>query len=139
MKKILPIIFILLAFSSCSDDDDNHNPVIGNWKLVRAQTLQFGTASNPIPHESITDYSEKNIIYTFDAGSNLTISEDGKKEQYKYEYKFDYLSGSPSANETKTQLVIIDGSKWTYRVSNQGEMILGKSYVDGSDLYFVRQ
>ena len=41
--------------------------------------------------------------------------------------------------ERKESLVIIDDSKWTYFISDQGEMVLGKSYVDGSDLYFVRQ
>ncbi|TDP02097.1 hypothetical protein [Flavobacterium sp. 245] len=139
MKKLIPIIFILLAFTSCSDDDDNRNSVIGNWKLVRAETWQFGTADRPIPWVAISDYSDKNIIYTFDARNNLTINENGKKEQHKYEYKVGHLSDDPSPGVPKTSLVIIDNSKWTHMISDKGEMILGQSYVDGSDLYFVRQ
>ncbi|WP_431242402.1 hypothetical protein ACQ9BO_21500 [Flavobacterium sp. P21] len=138
MKKILPIIFILLAFTSCSDDDDNGNPMIGSWKLVKTRNYVFATADDP-NKETITDYSDKNIVYTFDGMSNLTISMDGQKEEHQYEYKLDYLSGGPSVGESKIQLVIIDGSKWTYSASSQGEMILGKSYVDGSDLFFVKQ
>ncbi|KAF2509547.1 hypothetical protein EYY60_14320 [Flavobacterium zhairuonense] len=138
MKKILPIIFILLAFTSCSNDDDKANPVIGSWKLVKTRNHVFATAEDP-NKETITDYLDKNIVYTFDGMSNLTININGQKEQHQYEYKLDYLSGGPTVGESKIQLVIIDGSKWTYSVSPQGEMILGKSYVDGSDLFFVKQ
>ncbi|WP_152561009.1 hypothetical protein [Flavobacterium sp. ASV13] len=138
MKKIIPIIFILLAFTSCSDDDDNTNPLIGSWKLVKTRNFVYGAADYP-NKETFTDYSDKNIVYTFDGRSNLTISIDGEKEEHEYEYKLDYLSGGPSSGEPKTQLVLIDNSKWTYGISDKGEMILGKSYVDGSDLYFVRQ
>ncbi|WPO78771.1 hypothetical protein [Flavobacterium sp. KACC 22761] len=138
MKKILTLLLILLAFTSCSNDDDETNPVIGSWKLVKTRNYAFATPDEP-NKENITDYSNKNIVYTFDSTSNLIISMDGKTEQHQYEYKLDYLSGGPSVGESKVQLVIIDGSKWTYEVSNKGEMILGKSYVDGSDLYFVKQ
>lgn len=138
MKKIISIVFILLAFINCSDDDDNPNPTIGNWKLVKTRNYAISAVDNQYK-EIFTDYSDKNIVYRFDSKSNLTISTDGKEEKHQYEYKVDYLSGSPSPEERKTPLVIIDNSKWTYSISSQGEMVLGKSYVDGSDLYFVRQ
>ncbi|SDY76554.1 hypothetical protein SAMN05444397_102187 [Flavobacterium aquidurense] len=140
MKRIIPILLILLVFTNCTDDDDKANPVVGTWKLVKATSLQFPNAEHPLPWASITDYSDKNIIYTFDARNTLTISENGEKETLKYEYKVDYLSGAPSAAEEKGPLVIIDGgSKMTYEISDKGEMILGLSYVDGANLYFVRQ
>ncbi|KAF2333816.1 lipoprotein [Flavobacterium daemonense] len=138
MKKILPIIFILLILASCSNDDNSPNPTIGTWKLVKTRNHVFATPDDP-NKETITDYSDKNIFYTFDAKYNLTISMDGKIEQHQYEYKLDYLSGGPTVGESKIPIVNIDGSKWTYGISDKGEMILGKSYTDGSDLYFVRQ
>jgi hypothetical protein len=35
MKKIITYIFILFAFTNCTDDDDKANPVVGTWKLVK--------------------------------------------------------------------------------------------------------
>jgi hypothetical protein len=49
------------------------------------------------------------------------------------------LSEGPSPEERKEFLVFIDGSKWTYFSTNHEEMVLGKSYVDAGDLYFLRQ
>ena len=138
MKKIITFIFILLAFTNCTDDDDKANPVAGTWKLIKTRNFVISDADGKMI-ESFTDYSDRNITYRFDVYSNLTINTDGEIGTHKYEYKLDYLSGAPSAEERKESLVIIDDSKWTYSISDQGEMVLGKSYVDGSDLYFVRQ
>lgn len=137
MKKTIALIFILLAFTNCTDDDDKSSPVVGTWKLVKTRNFVVSNVDGKII-ESFTDFSDKNITYRFDTNSNLTINEDGKIETHKYEYKVDYLSGAPGDGDGKESLVIIDNSKWTYFVSDQGEMILGKSYVDGTDLYFVR-
>lgn len=138
MKKIIMLIFILLAFTNCTDDDDTSSPVVGTWKLVKTRNFVISNVDGKMI-ESFTDYSDKNIIYRFDSSTNLTITEDEKVENHKYEYKLDYLSGNPDPEEGKDFFVIIDDSKWTYFISDQGEMVLGKSYVDGSDLYFVRQ
>jgi hypothetical protein len=138
MKRIITLILILVAFTSCTDDDDIANPVVGTWKLVKTRDYVISNTDGKII-ESFTDYSDKNITYRFDTNSNLTINTDGEIESYKYEYKLDYLSGAFSTEERKESLVIIDDSKWTYFVSDEGEMVLGKSYVDGTDLYFVRQ
>ena len=138
MKKIITLILILLAFTNCTDNDDEASPVVGTWKLVKTRNFVISNVDGKMI-ESFTDYSDKNITYRFDTNSNLTINTDGEIETHKYEYKLDYLSGAPSAEEKKEPFVIIDDSKWTYFVSGQEEMVLGKSYVDGSDLYFVRQ
>jgi hypothetical protein len=138
MKKIITLIFILLAFTNCTDDDDKVNPVVGTWKLVKTRDFVVSYVDGKII-ESFTDYSDKNITYRFDTNANLTINTDGQIENHNYEYKLDYLSGFASPEERKETLVIIDDSKWTYFVTDKGEMVLGKSYVDGSDLYFVRQ
>jgi hypothetical protein len=138
MKKIITLILILFVFTNCTDDDDKVNPVVGTWKLVKTGNYGFSNADDQIK-DFFTDYSDKNITYRFYPNSNLTINTDGKIENHKYEYKLDYLSGAPSPEEGKEFFVFIDDSKWTYFVSDQGEMVLGKSYVDGTDLYFVRQ
>lgn len=141
MKKIITLIFILIAFTNCTDnDDDKASPVVGTWKLVKTRGWYVNYDDDDGKLEDhFTDYSDKNITYRFDANSNLTINTDGKIENHKYEYKLDYLSGSPGPEEGKEFFVFIDDSKWTYFVSDKGEMVLGKSYVDGTDLYFVRQ
>ncbi len=138
MKRIITLILILFVFTNCTDDDDKSNPVVGTWKLVKTRDYVISNTDGKTI-ESFTDYSDQNITYRFDANSTLIINTDGKIENYKYEYKLDYLSGAPNPEERKESLVIIDDSKWTYFISDQGEMVLGKSYVDGSDLYFVRQ
>ncbi len=138
MKRIITLILILFVFTNCTDDDDKANPVVGTWKLIKTRSYVVSNVDGKII-ESFTDYSDKNITYKFDTNANLTINTDGQIEKHKYEYKLDYLSGAASPEERKESLVFIDDSKWTYFISDQGEMVLGKSYVDGSDLYFVRE
>lgn len=138
MKKIITLIFILIAFTNCTDDDDKASPVIGTWKLVKERGYVVSNVDGKMI-ESLTDYSDKNITYRFDANSNLTINTNGKIENHKYEYKLEYLTGSFDPQEKKYPMLIIDGTKWLYFVTEQGEMVIGKSYVDGTDLFFVRQ
>lgn len=135
MKKLITLLLIVFAFSGCSDDDDTiQNPIVGKWKLVEIRTLVFGGP------ESIEDISDQNITYTFDNKSNLTVNTNGKIETFKYEYKLDYLSGIPSSpEESKWPFVLIDDLKYTYVSLAPNKIIIGNSYVDGSDLYLVKQ
>lgn len=136
MKKIITLLLIVFAFSGCSNDNDDtiQNPILGKWKLVETRTLIFGSS------ESVDDLSDQNITYTFDSKSNLTVNTNGKIETFKYEYKIDYLSGTPSSpEEKKWPFVIINNQKWTYVSLAPNKIIIGKSYVDGSDLYLVKQ
>lgn len=134
MKKIITFLFIVIAVTSCSNDNDdkNQNPVVGTWKMVKIQT--HSQITNTVSSEDVT---AQNITYTFDNSSNLTINTNGQMELFKYEYKVDYL-GAEMPGEIKTSLVVINGSKWTHQIVD-GKMVLGKSYVDGSDYVFVKQ
>lgn len=137
MKKILFLIMIIVAISSCSKgDDSSSNQIIGEWKLIEAKFygLEGGNSS-----ESSIDYSNENIIYDFQSNGTLTVS-GGENVGYsngEYEYFFgeDHLGGM---NDPEILLVKINESKWTYDLTN-GKMTLGQSYVDGSDLVFERK
>ncbi|MFD1602436.1 hypothetical protein ACFSJW_21590 [Flavobacterium artemisiae] len=133
MKKIITFLFSIVLFTSCSsDDDDKQNPVVGKWKMVKIETLVHITNT-----KSSEDVSNQNITYTFDRRSNLTINKNGQIESYKYQYKIDYLGGG-MPGEPKTSFVIVNDAKWTYQIVD-GKMVLGSSYVDGSDYFFEKQ
>jgi len=129
MKKIFTLLFILFAFVSCSSDDDDANPVAGNWKLIFSSSLDKG----------FENLSTKNVIYQFDNKSTLTINTDGVLEKHQYRYEVGYLSGGYDSNEKRIPLVIIDNTKWTYSISAKGEMVLNTSYFDGPILTFTKQ
>lgn len=137
MKKVLTIILIGFLISSCSNDDDISNQIVGNWKLTEAKF--YGLVGGSSPEGSI-DYSDKNIIYNFKSNGKLIVS-GGDNAGYtdgEYDYFFgeDYLTGNN--DPPKILLVKIDGSKMTYTYKN-GKMTLGLSYVDGPDLIFKRK
>ena len=136
MKKNLILILAIITLSSCSKDDNpSTKQIVGEWKLMEAKILNFST--NPT-----IDYSNENIIYNFQSNGKLLVtgSQNIGYPNGEYEYLFgdDYLSGAPSSGESKILLVKINNSKWTYNLTN-GKMILGQSYVDGTDLYFERK
>jgi hypothetical protein len=88
--------------------------------------------------------SNENIIYNFQSNGVLVISgstnlngyfENG---EYLYEFEKDNLSNSPNSDGLKIWLVKIEGEKWTYKSQND-LMVIGQSYVDGSDLCFERK
>jgi hypothetical protein len=136
MKKNLILILAIINLSSCSKDDQpSTTPIVGEWQLMEARIL------NSSGHPSI-DYSNENIIYSFQSNGKLLVTGSQNigypNGEYQYLFGEDYLSGAPSPEESKMLLVKIDNLKWTYNLTN-GKMILGRSYVDGSDLYFERK
>lgn len=136
MKKVTTLLAMILFFANCSkNDEETSNPVIGEWKLIK---VEQNDGANNI---SITDYTNQNIIYKFETNSNLNINTNNPgyiSGNYSYEFKNDYLSGFPISGETKTLLVVINNQKWTYELI-MGKMKLGKSYVDGPDLYLEKK
>lgn len=131
-NSILFSVLVFLLISCTKNDNEISNPIIGEWKLIKSEQNDM---SNNI---TVTDYSTQNIIYSFDSNSNLNINSGDNAGNYKYEFKKDYLSGVPSAGETKMFLVVINTIKWTYNQSD-GKMQLGISYIDGPDLYFEKK
>jgi hypothetical protein len=142
MKNILILMMAIVVLSSCSkdNDDDATNQIVGKWKLVKIEYYKRDANTNG--SLQTTDYSVKNIIYDFRLNNKLIISgEDNMDSENRvsdYVFEKDYLSGFPSEGESKMFLVKIDGSKWTYSLTN-GIMKLGQSYIDGSDLYFEKE
>lgn len=138
MKKLILLLIIATTISSCSNDNPTtNNQIIGEWRLkqVNYYGLEGGTSS-----EGIIDYNDKNVFYNFKANGELLVTGDDNpgynSGTYTYVYGEDYLGDA--ATDSKIVLVKIDGSKWTYNYLN-GEMTLGKSYVDGPDLVFVKK
>jgi len=137
MKKKIYLLLISLAILSCSKDDDSlENQILGEWILIEAQLIDFS------PNPPIIDYSNENIIYNFQLNEKLVVT-GGDNVGYpngEYEYFFgeDYLGGAQSPGESKILLVKINGSKWTYDLTN-GKMTLGRSYVDGPTLILGRK
>ncbi|WOD43465.1 hypothetical protein [Hwangdonia lutea] len=157
-NKILLAFLLIIFFVSCNKNDENDsthsqeqhhtdcikgdldivsssNQILGEWKLLRSRIIW--------PEYKNWDFSDKNIIYNFKPNGILVVSESGgiggfDKGEYNYVFEEDYLSGSPSPNESMIWLVKIMNSKWTYK--SQGNlMVVGKSYVDGADLCFERK
>lgn len=131
----------IVLLSSCTNDDETPtNQILDKWKLVKVESYKL----NPNNNTSLQtiDYSDKNITYDFRSNNKLIITSDqnidNKNRESDYIFEKDYLSGYPSEGESKILLVKIDGSKWTYSLTN-GIMMLGQSYVDGADLYFERK
>lgn len=136
MKKIITLLLIAFLSTNCSgnDDDTTQNPVVGTWKLMKTDKVVFTGTTGIVS----TDHSSQNIIYKFDSKANLTITNGADVKTSKYEYKFDYLSGSNTPGETKQNMVVIEGSKYLYSLVD-GQMKLDESYVDGQTLYLKKQ
>lgn len=140
MKKALIFLMTIILLSGCTNDDETQtNPILGKWKLVKIEYYDWNSNGNAGPQT--IDYSDKNITYDFRSNNKLIVTgqniDNGNRES-DYIFEEDYLSGYPSEGESKMLLVKIDGSKWTYSLTN-GTMMLGQSYIDGGDLYFERK
>ena len=158
MKKIIFLFLIIILCIGCSENNKydpaplqeidytdcimgeldvvtSSDQILGEWNLLRTRILW--------PEYQNWDYSNENIIYNFKSDGTLIISESGgiggfEEGEYNYVFEKDYLSNSPSPNESKIWLVKIMNMKWTYNSQND-LMILGQSYVDGADLCFERK
>nr|WP_315194875.1 hypothetical protein [uncultured Flavobacterium sp.] len=140
MKKTLIFLMTIVLLSGCTNDDETPtNQILGKWKLVKVEYYKW---NNNIASLQTIDYSDKNITYDFRSNNKLIITGDqnidNKNRESDYIFEKDYLSGHPSEGESKMLLVKIDGSKWTYSLTN-GTMMLGQSYIDGANLYFERK
>jgi hypothetical protein len=155
MRNLIYLLLINLIILSCSNpiepNVENNNPdciigeldkeisadkIIGEWKLTRKRTLGWDNNNY--------DLSNENIIYNFQSNGVLIISGstnlNGFYESGEYIYLFekDYLSNDSNSNGPMIWLVKIEGEKWTYKSQND-LMVIGQSYVDGSDLCFERK
>lgn len=128
----MTLLIIGFLISSCSNDDDISNQIIGNWKLTKTVCCYFEGGRT-------TDYSNENIIYNFKSNGILVVS--GRDNvgytngEYEYFFGKDHLGGN---TDPKVLLVKINNSKWTYGLTN-GKMTLGRSYIDGPNLIFERK
>jgi len=135
MKKTVTLLLVIITLFACTSDDDARldKQIIGEWKLIKAEIVNFS------PNSPIIDYSDKNIIYNFKSDGKLVVT-GGENIEYpdgEYDYYFgeDYLGGT---TDPKILLVKINNSKWTCNLTDS-EMMLGQSYVDGPNLFFKRK
>jgi len=77
---------------------------------------------------------QKNNLLKVSGGENFGYSNG----EYPYEFKKDYLSGFPSPEDTKINLVIINDSKWVFNFSGS-QITLSKAYVDGPTLILEKK
>lgn len=141
MKRFIFLISIIITLCSCERNDIEiiNTRIIGEWKLVQ---IEQNFMSPEGIKKSTTDYSSKNVIYNFQKNNLLKVSGGENfgysNGEYPYEFKKDYLSGSPSAEETKINLVIINDSKWVFNFSGS-QITLSKAYVDGPTLILEKK
>ena len=125
--------------TDCITGDLNNNitadQILGEWKLTRGR--------NVWPVYLSTDFSNDNIIYNFKPDGILVISGVGTEEpphtysDGEYSYVFEHVD---SWDETVWKLTINSQSwnaVWTY-ISQNDLMVLSQSYIDGSELCFIR-
>lgn len=135
MKKYILAGIIGLLLFSCSEKELPLNPtnsVVGKWQLIKAE---FNFTSKG---KTIIDFSDKNITYNFKTNGKLIVS--GKGNSIHNEGEYDYFFGKDylgSNADPKILLVKMDNTRWTY-TAKKGEMILGRSYIDGPDLTFKK-
>lgn len=141
MKNFFILFLILGTLTACSKDDEHSKmeQIIGEWKLVKMQ--QYAINEKGEFQLFTTDYPDKNIIYNFQVNGVLMVT-GGQNvgyptSEYDYVFEKDYL-GASTEDGSKIWLMKINGSKWTYDFTN-GIMKLGKSYVDGPNLFFERK
>lgn len=140
MRNFLFLVVLIIFTSACSNDNDllNVNSVQGDWKLEEARFygLEGGTSS-----DGIIDYSNQNIVYSFQQNGTLLVTGTGGSNVgysngiYLYNFGLDHLTFD---DNNQIPLVKINDSKWIYEKINQ-KMILKQSYVDGPDLVFVKE
>lgn len=136
MKRFIFLISIIITLCSCERNDIEiiNTKIVGEWKLVQ---IEQNFMSPEGIKKSTTDYSSKNVIYNFQKNNLLKVSGGENfgysNGEYPYEFKNDFLSSSPSAEETKINLVIINDSKWVFNFSGS-QITLSKAYVDGPTL-----
>ncbi|WP_304344246.1 hypothetical protein [Chryseobacterium koreense] len=135
------LFFLAFTFLiSCRKEDETPtNKIAGEYKLVQTKSI-FTTTGEPI----IVDYSQQNIIYNFSKNNVLTVSGSDNygynPGTYPYEFKHDYLSGTPLTDaEIKIDFVLIGGGSKMLFSSSGNQMKLISSYVDGTDLIFEKK
>jgi hypothetical protein len=150
MKNLIYLLLICFTLLNCSKNEDNNlqeNPILGEWKLLKI------TSDGTYTPELI-DYSNKSIIYNFTPDKRYNYPESGFKliitgeensgypnGEYEYFFREDYLKPGPwGENDQKVLLVSINGSKYSYNLTN-GVMTLGQSHIGnggGPDFVFER-
>lgn len=136
MKKLIYLLTIILLLFSCNRTDENQqvNKVVGEWKLIQSKSYVQNTNGQ---NELITtDYSTQNIIYNFQTNNQLKITGSQNDGLFPYEFKHDYLGGS--ADGVKIDLVLIQSTKYVFALSGN-QLSLDNKYVDGPELIFQKK
>jgi hypothetical protein len=141
MKRFIFLFSIIITICSCerNEIEINNTRIIGEWKLVQIDQYVMNPSGAKL---STIDYSSKNVIYNFQKNNLLNVSGGENfgysNGEYPYEFKKDYLSGFPSPEDNKINLVIINDSKWVFNFSGS-QITLSKAYVDGPTLILEKK
>ncbi|GLB50317.1 hypothetical protein [Neptunitalea lumnitzerae] len=136
MKKIISLLLVGFLLVNCSDNDEDSNrvvtPVEGTWQLMEARFygLEGGSSS-----EDSIDYSDQNIVYTFNSDGTLEVSGGDNAGYTNGIYTYEYEANAMGV--VYTQVVYIDESMWYFYNYEEGEIRLSKLHVDGPELVFV--
>ena len=140
MKKSCFLLCCFILMTSCSNDNETEEDfdataILGSWKLVRTTFL----AADGSPAEE--DFTDKDVIYTFDANGNLEVSNTSPGHapgSFSYTFTRDFLSSSPGQNASEVLVVEIANTKWAYNSLN-GTLLLSLAHIDGPALFFDPQ
>ena len=147
MKKLFGLLFIAIALTACSKDDDNNNTSVsieGNWKLTAFETENAYDLNNDgIPSKSVMDETNcyQNEIVNFKAdGTGSAISSSyadieltlviGTTDEYEYVINcipeidvtsFTYTQNGTNVTMTvegETVIATLSGNTFTYVIQD---------------------
>ncbi|MXV37799.1 hypothetical protein GO491_03755 [Flavobacteriaceae bacterium Ap0902] len=136
MKKIAVLFLIMMITLSCSSDDDSiRSQLSGQWRLMSADLMNFGS-------QDTIDYSGDNIIYNFKNNGKLIITGNDDiahaTGEYYYKINNNQQTNDPNNKQENNLYVHINNTAWALTMTEDA-MTLSTSYVDGPALNFVRK
>ncbi len=117
VKTIFLAVLVVLgsaSFASCSDDDDDTNPIVGTWKQTASTSEYFiDGESQGDPSENIVDDNnyQQFVFKADDSFSSVYVEED---------YDDENGSGTYTTKDTTLSLLWVDDSEsddYTYTIS----------------------
>ena len=122
---LMASIAIVGCMSSCSDNEDSSNPVVGRWQLIGVDA-NFG---------GIYDYSKKNIEYQFLSEGVLKVADDSGEDGFCVFLK---TGEHQYALDEKTSKITIDGSTYFYRFKDK-ELIIDTGSAWDAPVYVFKR
>jgi len=134
--KIIPILFLLLSFCSCSDDDQSSTMagLEGEWRLKNISGGIMGTN---------IDHNDDAIKWTFNTENNTINVVNTTTEDMLYDpldtgiYTYEFVESD--VQELCNERIEIDNSDYGCVTINGNTLIIDQRYADGYALRFERK